>query len=244
MPNSVVFLMLEITNIHFPTWKVKTLYLYRTNLSMVFSVRKDIPAKKFLELQKSTQVVNWYYNILILRHFSSQLRSELNKENLCKELVLGVCDALEQMMDLYTQNEQQKTKKEFLQELAEVLLVLSKFKGKVNQELNTSGLSKAFSISIENSQHEEFFKALVAFQVFFEWNGYDCLGQQLTESALNNVLSNLNSEDQDIKQACKDLLTFMAINPASRKLLLRFDIEKHFQEQSEQLDFIKAWLSK
>lgn len=182
---------------------------------MLFSVRKDIPALKLIENELKYKIPNWYFHLIIIERFNEQLRTEMSKLKMTPNLMSGMVIALKKMIEIYDLDENQKKSVILIENLTEFLLLIAKSRS--IKEINTENLGEILNFAIENTDNSNLFKILIAAQIFLE-NDIEIHGK-ISQFSLEKIINNMNTEDIDLSQASKDVITYILLNKTTRDLL-------------------------
>ncbi|CAG9327681.1 unnamed protein product [Blepharisma stoltei] len=245
MFGSMLFVIgLEIINIDTSSWLMKFFYLYKCNISMLFSKRKDIPISSFLDKEKEYNIINWYFHIIILQRLKEQFRSELNKSKIEKGLTSGTINSIRKIIDFYELDKEQAESDELMSELSELLFLVSKSIIKTKEEVSFENLAEIFNFAIENYQAEILMKCLIALQIILQEH-CEKFFPYLSNKAMENIINSVNNDNQDLSQGCKDVITYILLNKITKQQLsasFKQEILKKITTETSQDKVIRRFL--
>lgn len=121
-----------------------------------------------------------------------------------KDIILFV----EKLSDLYKNT---KIPKAVSEAMADLIFELVKTMSALDQ-LDYSPLSSSFDLLIEKLSQEKLLNLLISLQILIENDKSDSMAQKFTSKIWGKVKDSMQSDDIDLSQASRDILTYFLIS--------------------------------
>lgn len=200
--------MLRATSWKYDDFYVKVWALHRCNLNMTIAINKAKYALQYLEVEVQRDCINSYFHLILCREIESHCKSLRFSKGRQVEMVKDIILFVEKLSDLYKNT---KIPKAVSEAMADLIFELVKTMSALDQ-LDYSPLSSSFDLLIEKLSQEKLLNLLISLQILIENDKSDSMAQKFTSKIWGKVKDSMQSDDIDLSQASRDILTYFLIS--------------------------------
>ena len=226
---SVFFILLQLVDVSFNSWYVKFYNLHKCNLKMLVVPNVHSPVISLLDSEREYEEHNWYFHIMVLKRFKNYVRSAGGRIKVGggQARIEGVVKAVDQMISLYDDFPEERSSKMFVGALKELVCEIAVAMQKLHMCI-VKPLIPAYEILLNCCKETDLLDVTVSLQVLLEIDKTYTAARYFTEEIWENIEEGVKSENRDIAQSYKDIITYLVIS--SQKVDIEYELGETTQD--------------